>query len=191
VTVIVMQSDSAPKPTVLISGRLSLRLLHRSGKLAIRVHDRDAEPHRQFAGLEYFAADTAWRREGRLERAPAGTLTGIVNVLGDIEPTRVPGTVVFRIGPDEVRLLATQDRGDTNYRVMFKDPTNGRETYGAGRYVFVAPAGADGRVVLDFNRAFNPPCVFTAFATCPLPPPQNRLPMPVPAGERRYAGAPH
>ena len=78
------------------------------------------------------------------------------------------------------------ERGETDYFVIFGDRTNGTETYGAGRFLYVAPP-VDGKTVIDFNKAYNPPCVFTPYATCPLPPPQNKLPIRVEAGEKQYA----
>ncbi|MGH8293067.1 MAG: DUF1684 domain-containing protein, partial [Gammaproteobacteria bacterium] len=80
--------------------------------------------------------------------------------------------------------------GERDWFVMFADRSNGKQTYGAGRFLYVAPP-ADGRTVIDFNKSYTPPCAFSAFATCPLPPPQNRLPIAVTAGELHYAGSDH
>jgi len=88
------------------------------------------------------------------------------------------------------RLIAFDDTGDGRLFFVFGDRTNGRETYGGGRFLYSDPP-RDGRVVLDFNRAYNPPCVFTPWATCPLPPPGNRLPVAIEAGEKKYAGTVH
>jgi uncharacterized protein (DUF1684 family) len=102
-----------------------------------------------------------------------------------------PGALVFEINGTEYRLDPVLEKGSKQLFVIFADITAGKETYGAGRYLYVDPPGADGRVIVDFNRAYNPPCAFTKFATCPLPPRQNRLAVRVEAGEMRYAGSEH
>jgi hypothetical protein len=106
-----------------------------------------------------------------------------------------PGVAVFEKDGKTYRLEPILEEGETDYFFIFGDRTNGSETYGAGRFLYSAPAAPDGTVVLDFNKAYNPPCVFSAFATCPLPTPQNKLPIPVRAGEKKYtgpvAGPPH
>jgi uncharacterized protein (DUF1684 family) len=83
------------------------------------------------------------------------------------------------------------EKGSNKLFVIFSDKTAGKETYGAGRYLYADPPGADGKVTVDFNKAHNPPCAFTKFATCPLPPRQNRLNIRIEAGEKRYVGAEH
>ena len=93
---------------------------------------------------------------------------------------------MFRIDGQEYRLDAVDEQGEDEMFLIFGDRTNGAETYGAGRFLYAPRPGKDGRTVVDFNKAYNPPCAFTPFATCPLPPPQNRLPIPIPAGEKSY-----
>jgi uncharacterized protein (DUF1684 family) len=97
-----------------------------------------------------------------------------------------PGALVVEREGAEHRLDVTGKPGDAQYFLVFGDATNGHETYGGGRFVYVDAPGEDGRTVIDFNRAYNPPCVFTPYATCPLPPPQNRLPFGVEAGEKTW-----
>src|SRR5207253_7975497 len=99
-----------------------------------------------------------------------------------------PGALVFEVGGAAHRLDAFLEPGETDLFVVFGDLTNGKETYGGGRYLYTAPPDGRGTVVLDFNKAYNPPCVFTAHATCALPLPQNRLDLRVDAGEKRYEG---
>ena len=98
---------------------------------------------------------------------------------------RVPGALVFDLDGQSYRLDAVLETGEVDLFIIFADRTNGTETYGAGRFLYAAPP-ANGRTVLDFNKAYNPPCAFTPFATCPLPPRQNRLPVRVTAGEKKY-----
>jgi uncharacterized protein (DUF1684 family) len=97
-----------------------------------------------------------------------------------------PGALAFRLGPAIHHLEAFLELDETDLFIVFGDVTNQDETYGGGRYLYAAPPDDQGMVVLDFNRAYNPPCVFTAHATCALPLPENRLPIRVPAGEKRY-----
>ncbi|HSH17421.1 MAG TPA: DUF1684 domain-containing protein, partial [Verrucomicrobiae bacterium] len=99
-----------------------------------------------------------------------------------------PGAVVFHHAGAEHRLDVVEEAGVDDYFVIFRDQTAGTSTYSSGRFLYVARPDASGRVVIDFNRAYTPPCAFTAYATCPLPPRQNWLPFPVRAGERAPAG---
>jgi uncharacterized protein (DUF1684 family) len=102
-----------------------------------------------------------------------------------------PGALVFEVDGKSYRLDAIQEKGSDKLFIIFADKTNGRETYGAGRYLYTSKPDADGKVIIDFNKSENPPCAFTSFATCPLPPRQNRLPFSVEAGERKYDGSDH
>ena len=127
---------------------------------------------------------------------PPGQTVDIVNVLGMVEPMPNPGTLTFTApveGPDGAVVEKTfrmeaVDEGDGRLFFTFADRTSGHETYAASRMVYADPPGPDGTTVLDFNTAYNPPCAFTPFATCPLPPAQNRLPIRIEAGEKRYSG---
>ena len=158
----------------------------RGGALAVRVKDSESEALRAFRGLDYFPYAPAWRLEGRFEAAPEGSALEVPNSVGRTEKIRQPGWVSFDVEGKTFRLIALDDTGDGRLFLVFGDPTNGRETYGGGRFLYTDPP-AGGKVVIDFNRAYNPPCVFTPYATCPLPPRENRLPFPIPAGEKKYA----
>lgn len=102
-----------------------------------------------------------------------------------------PGALVFEINGWVYRLDPLLEKGSKQLFIIFADKTSGKETYGAGRYLYADPPGADGNVVVDFNKAHNPPCAFTKFATCPLPPRQNRLAIRVEAGEKKNTGSGH
>ena len=129
--------------------------------------------------------------EGRWEPAAAARTLPVPNVLGMSEAMEAPGDVVFTVDGVEHRLTPVlEEPGATELFFIFADETNRQDTYGAGRF-FYAPLPKNGRVTLDFNRAYNPPCAFTPYATCPIPPAQNRLKLKVTAGEKRYAGAGH
>jgi len=143
-----------------------------------------------FKGLEYFPLDQQWRFEARFEPYTSMKKIPIINILGMEDDMNSPGVVVFDVGGHEYRLDAVLEDGETDYFIMFGDPTNGKQTYGAGRFMYVKPP-VNGVTVLDFNKSYNPPCAFSHYATCPLPPPQNRLPIAVTAGEFKYAGAGH
>jgi uncharacterized protein (DUF1684 family) len=161
-----------------------VQLLERGGRFALRVWDSDAPDRRDFPGIDAFPFDPGWIVEARWEPFPAPRPVIVTDVTG-MEATRpVPGRAVFAVAGRDLSLEPTVD-GD-RLAFVFRDATAGIETYGAGRFLS-AQAPREGRLVLDFNRAFNPPCAFTPFATCPLPRPENVLPLRVTAGER-YRG---
>lgn len=166
-------------------GQASFEAIVRGDRVALRVRDARAETRTGFAGIERFAPDPSWRFEARFEPHPEGRTIPIANVLGQLEPMPNQGTLVFERDGREFR-LETVDEGDGRLFVIFADRSNGAGTYGAGRSVYAEPPDAEGRSVLDFNRGYNPPCAFTAYSTCPLPPPENRMDIRVEAGELTY-----
>ena len=169
---------------VLVLGRLTLQLIERGGRRAIRLKDIDSPARRAFQGLAWFPVDEAYRVTARFLPSEPPQRLPIVNVLGQVVDMPSPGVAVFELGGRELRLTPVLESPEAKELFfIFRDETSGRETYGAGRYLYAAPA-VDGRLVLDFNKAYSPPCAFTEFATCPLPPPQNRLRLRVEAGER-------
>lgn len=178
-------------PTVLTLGGLRFYLIDRDGRLGVRVKDRDSPARREFAGLDYFPLDPGWRLEARFEPYDPPKPIPVPNVLGTVSEEPSPGAVVFDRDGETYRLDAIAEPGASQLFLIFGDRTNARETYGGGRFLFAAVPGDDGRVVVDFNRSYNPPCAFTEFATCPLPPRENKLPIAIAAGERRYAHSAH
>lgn len=191
VSTLVLQSDADGEPTVLKLATLTMFVIKRGEKFGLRVKDKHHPARSNFPGLEYFPVDSKWRVEAKLEAYVPPKVIPIVNVLGMVDSMTSPGVLVFEINGKEYRLDPVLEKGSKQLFVIFADITAGKETYGAGRYLYVDPPGADGRVIVDFNKAYNPPCAFTKFATCPLPPRQNRLAMRVEAGEMRYAGSEH
>jgi uncharacterized protein (DUF1684 family) len=176
---------------VLASGSLRMFVIERGGRFALRVRDLDSRARRAFRGLDYFPVDPAWALEARFEPYVPARRLPIVNVLGEEVEMLAPGAIVFVRDGREWRLDALlESEGDDHLLVMFADATSGRETYGGGRFLHV-PLPDGSAVKVDFNQAYNPPCAFTGFATCPLPPSQNRLALAVRAGEVRYAGKTH
>jgi uncharacterized protein (DUF1684 family) len=188
VTTLELASDRSGAPTLLERGPLRLHVIERAGRLAVRVRDRDNPLRREFAGLQYFPATPGWIVDARFEPYTPARKIPIMNVLGYEEDMLAPGALVFDKDGREWRLDAVLERADASeLLLMFADGTTGRETYGAGRFLQAA-LPRDGRVTLDFNRAYSPPCAFNLFATCPLPPAQNRLGLRIEAGELKYAG---
>jgi uncharacterized protein (DUF1684 family) len=188
VTTIELVSDAKESPTVVSSGPLRFFIIERAGKLGVRVRDVDSPWRRSFRGLEYFPVDPGWALEARFEPYEPRRHIPIVNILGLEEDMVAPGALVFTRNGQEFKLDAVLESPDsTDLFVMFADATSGHATYGAGRFIHV-PLATNGRTVIDFNKAYNPPCAFNNFATCPLPPYQNRLTLKVTAGEKKYAG---
>jgi uncharacterized protein (DUF1684 family) len=181
-----MRPDSSGSPDVLEMGRLSLHVIERGGRLAIRLKDKEAATRRAFTGLSWYEVDERWRIEARFVPYQPPKEIKVPNVLGRSEPMPSPGRAEFVIGGQAVSLDGVLESPDSpELFFIFRDRTTGVETYGAGRFLYAErPAG--GKLILDFNKAYNPPCAFTAYATCPLPPPQNALPVRIEAGEKAY-----
>ena len=191
VTTLELLSDAKESPTVVSSGPLRFFIIERSGKLAVRVRDVESPRRRNFPGLTYFPIASEWVFDARFEPYEPHRHITIVNILGLEEDMVSPGALVFTKDGREVRLDAVLDGPNpTDLFVMFADATSGHETYGAGRFMHV-PFATNGRTPVDFNKAYNPPCAFNDFATCPLPPWQNRLQLKVLAGEKTFAGSHH
>ncbi len=168
---------------------LSWYLIRRDGRLGVRLKDSQSPTRTGFQGLHYFPIDPAWRLNGRFLPYPEGLrpVRGPSAVEGLDEVASSPGELSFEHAGQTYRLQAQAEEGEEGFFVVFGDQTNGHETYGGGRFLTVDPPDSEGRVVLDFNRAYNPPCVFTNYATCPRPSRQNRLPLEIRAGEK-FAG---
>jgi uncharacterized protein len=191
VTSLALQTDADGKPTRLNLGTLSFYVIKRGERLGLRVKDKQNPARSRFAGINSYPLNPKWRIEARFEAYNPTKQIPIANVLGMVEDQPSPGAVVFEVDGKTYRLDAIQEKGTSKLFIIFADKTNGRATYGAGRYLYAAAPGADGKLIVDFNKSENPPCAFTSYATCPLPPRQNRLPFQVEAGEQKYAGSEH
>jgi uncharacterized protein len=166
------------------AGRLRLYVIERGGRMGIRVKDPQSPYLREFKGIEYFPPREDYRVVARF--VPDPKKVPITNILGQTEPENSPGYVAFQLQGREYRMRPVlDDPGSPDLFFIFRDLTSDHETYGAGRFLDTPPA-KDGKVVLDFNKAYNPPCAFTPYATCPLPPRENRLAVRIEAGEKRY-----
>lgn len=186
VTSLVLVPDAYENPTELVAGTLHFMLIERAGHLGVRVRDSVSSNRSQFKGLQYFPIRDDWHIQARFEPYVPERRIAIVNILGMTEEMTSPGALVFEREGRTWRLdTILEAPGDRELFVMFSDATSGKETYGAGRFLYVGLPNAD-RIEVDFNEAYNPPCAFTDFATCPLPPQQNRLALAVDAGELKY-----
>ena len=190
ITTTVLRSDKQGEPDVLSLGRLSLYLIERSGRLGIRVKDPESPVRLGFKGLQWFPVDEGWRVKARFVPHQPPRTVELADVTGAVQKLTAPGYVVFEHGGRELTLEPVlEEEGAQELFFIFRDQTSGHETYGAGRYLYAA-LPKDGAVVIDFNKAYSPPCAFTRFATCPLPPRQNRLGVRVEAGEKHTGGHP-
>ena len=169
---------------ILKVGRLSLQVIKRSDKYGIRVKDSQSQARLGFKGIESFPIDESYRVTAKWVAEPRKI--PILNVIGQTEDNECPGYAVFKLRGHEYKLHPIlEEPGAKELFYIFKDQTSAKETYGAGRF-FYSDMPKDGKVVLDFNKAYNPPCAFSDFATCPLPPAENRLAVRIEAGEKRY-----
>ncbi|QWT18533.1 DUF1684 domain-containing protein [Bacillus sp. NP157] len=179
--------DSAGrKPTEVRFGSAQFFVIARDGRKAIRVKDENAETRTHFLGLDYFPVDASWRVVADWVPFDPPHELEIGSVLGTIDKEKVPGKAVFTRDGQTFELYPIQEEPNSLFFV-FADRTSGKETYGAARFLDT-PLAKDGKLVLDFNQARNPPCAFTPYATCPLAPPENRLDVRVTAGEKNYRG---
>ena len=176
-------SHDEDKPDIVHAGTISFFVIDRSGKLAVRAKDSNSPVRRNFDGMKYFPINPALRFEAKL--IPDQKKIPILTITGQTEMQDSPGVVEFTYCGVKYHLRPIYE--DKTLFFLFKDPTNRTQTYQAGR-MLNTPLPVDGRVDLDFNKSYNPPCIFTPYATCPLPPRENTLPFPVNAGELRYRG---
>ena len=178
-------SDEKEKPTEIRTGSQTFYLIKREDRFGIRVKDSKSEARRNFRGLHWFPIDESYRVTARFEPFPESKEVAVPNVLGGNFKMKSPGVLKFSLKGRECALQPV-DEGDGTLFIIFRDKSSENETYKSGRFLY-ADKPANGQAVLDFNKAENPPCAFTPFATCPLPPPGNRLDdVEIAAGEKRY-----
>ncbi|MGA9394761.1 MAG: DUF1684 domain-containing protein, partial [Azonexus sp.] len=180
-------TDRDGAPSEVVSGSLVLIVIEREGRLAARVRNRNWFAGKRVADRAYYAYDSAWNVDAVWEALAQPQNMIVPNMSGDFKQVEVTHQAAFTVAGEVVALLP-MSVGDKEIFFVFRDRTSGRETYGAGRFL-KAPVAVDGKISLDFNYAYNPPCAFTPFATCPLPPPENWLPFAVPAGEQKWVKA--
>ena len=183
-TVVTLREDD----DILAINRLKFYLIQRGGRAGIRLKDNDSAARKHFQGLSWYAIDPTWRIEAKYTVWEQPHSLAFHNTIGQEETEKSPGYVTFQKDGREFRLEPMLD--DDKLFFVLHDQTSGKATYGASRFLYAEPP-KDGVVLLDFNKAENPPCAFTDYATCPLPPPQNRLALAITAGEKKYAGSAH
>ena len=184
-----VRTDESGDPDVFRLGTVSFHVIRRGDRFAVRVKDSRSPVRTGFSGLDFFPPDASYRVQARFTPYDPPKAVDVPNVLGGVEVQTCPGIVRFELEGKEWTLEPLSESGGRGELFfIFKDATSGRETYAAGRFLYADPPSL-GRVVLDFNRAFNPPCAFTPYATCPLPPKQNWLPIRIEAGEKAYTSS--
>jgi hypothetical protein len=180
-----LRADVDAHPDRITVGRLVLQLIRRNERFGIRVRDPESPSRTQFVGRRWYPFDARYRISARFVAHPQPQVLSFDTVIGEPMSQSSPGFVEFDLDGQRHRLTATNE--GEHLKFVFRDRSSGSSTYAAGRFLS-APAPAAGLVELDFNRAYNPPCAFTAFATCPLPPRENHLEVAIEAGERWSEG---
>src|SRR5262249_10906280 len=158
--------------------RFTLFVIRRGQQYGVRIYDPENPARQSFGGVQWFPIDIKYRVQATF--VPADTIQQIMvtNILGMAEESACPGYVTFTLGGQDYRLYPVAPNAEHEFFFMFRDATNGQSTYPAGRYLYAAPP-RNGHITLDFNKCYSPPCAFTEYATCTLPPPQNHLPIPI------------
>jgi len=169
-------------PDVLTLGALTLQIIDRGGRLAVRLKDGNSVARREFKGLAWYPVKAEYRLTARFTPYDKPLTITVASVIGISEPMTSPGFASFELAGKRLRLDPVWEPGETRLFFIIRDATSGRTTYGGGRFLYADPP-KDGQIVLDFNKAYSPPCAFTPYATCPLPLPQNRLSISIEAGE--------
>jgi uncharacterized protein len=185
-----LKSDGVGAPDRIVLQDLTL-WVHQSGdRLAIRLRDRNNHLRREFTGLKWYPVKPAFRVEAEYVTFDTPKTMQIPNILGDIDTMVSPGTAAFSMDGQRMQMIAISDPDHPKELwFIFRDLTTGKETDPAARFLYT-PLPVEGKVTLDFNRAQNPPCAYNAFATCPLPPQENRMPVRIEAGEKIYEPRP-
>jgi uncharacterized protein (DUF1684 family) len=175
-------NDSVGKPTILESGGFAWYIIKRDGRYGVRLRDYNNPRIEMLTGIPAYDTDDDWRIVADFVPYPGGKIIETTTIIGGTEQNICQGELVFRKGFKKYTLLPFSE-GDQLF-IIFADKTNGIETYGNGRFLYASMPDADNKVILDFNKAYNPPCAFSPFATCPMPPRENILDLEIKAGER-------
>jgi uncharacterized protein (DUF1684 family) len=180
----VLHDDNKPNYEVVTLGSVSFYLIERGGRYGIRVKDTNSPARANFAGLDWYKPDPSWKVQAKLTPAPHKVTFD--TEVGIQQEGESPGYLEFDRAGQHFKLDATTEDGELF--LVIRDATSGKTTYAASRFLYASMPDKDGRTWLDFNRAYNPPCVFTPYATCPLPPQMNRMTVAIEAGEKKYTG---
>ena len=182
-----LASDASGDATPLELGTLRWIVIKRNDRYGVRLWDSASARRREFSGIEYFPIELSWRLQARFEPYVPPKTLAIASVVGTTSEEISPGALVFEKNRQEFRLDTVAEPDDEQLFVIFADRTSGEQSYGGGRFLLVDRPDSNGQTLIDFNKAYNPPCAFSPYATCPLPPPQNRLSIAVLAGEKYTA----
>ncbi|MFI5089584.1 MAG: DUF1684 domain-containing protein [Terriglobales bacterium] len=185
-----LTSDVSGKATVVALGRLRMHVIKRGERVGIRLKDLQNPALRNFTSLQFYPIDTAYRITAAWVPSDGKRTVDVPNVLGDVSAETVPGEARFTVNGQQLKLTALGGDAAKELFFVFSDTTSKTDTYPAGRFL-EADAVQDGKVVLDFNKAYNPPCAVTPYATCPIAPKENRLAVAIPAGEKFDHSKPH
>ncbi len=175
--------------TILELGSLRWFIIKRGNKYGVRLRDLESPLLKSFKGIETFPINLDWKFEAKLVEYNPPKKVEVPNVLGMIDTSLVSAALTFE-KDGVVYKLDPIDAGK-QYFIIFADETSGNESYGAGKFIYIDKADSTGKIYIDFNKAFNPPCAFTKYATCPLPPKQNHLKLKITAGEKMFHGSRH
>lgn len=178
-----LESDENGKPTMIEMGSLRIYVIRRGQRLGIRVRDMNSSAVRKYRGPVFFPLDMDYRVTATFVPSDGKKTVEVPDVLGDVTPTPSPGEVHFKLNGRELTLTALSGDPSQGISFVISDLTSKTDTYPGGRFLDTDPV-ANGKVVLDFNRAYSPPCAVTPYATCPLAPKENRLPVAIYAGEK-------
>lgn len=186
-----LSSDDSGHPSKITTGSTTITVIHRGDRYALRIKDSKAKARMQFHGLKWYPPNQAYRIEAKWIPYNPPHHVAIPTILGTEVMSDIPGVAEFTLDGKTLRLEPVlESPEDKDLFFILRDTTSKTETYGAGRFLYTPMPDhgltQEGELWLDFNRAENPPCAYTPFATCPLPPPQNRLPVAIPAGQQRY-----
>jgi uncharacterized protein (DUF1684 family) len=180
----VIYAGDSSRPPVVSYGSLRWTIIRRDDKIGVRLRNLESPQATTFKDIERFPVDSAWKVQATLHKEQQPQTIAIANVLGQISQQQTPGKLFFTIGDKQYTLDALEEGNELF--IIFADATNGKTTYPSGRFLSVKKPGADGLTTIDFNKAYDPPCAFTPYATCPLPPKQNVLDLAITAGEKDY-----
>ncbi|MGD0302028.1 MAG: DUF1684 domain-containing protein [Bryobacteraceae bacterium] len=183
-----LKPDTEGNPDQVRLDGLTMLVIHRGDRYAIRLKDVDSKFRREFSGLHWFPVKAGYRVIAKFIKYDQPKLITIPNVLGETNQMPSPGYIQFTLNGQSLRLDPVVE--ENHLFLIFHDETSGKETYPPGRFLD-AELAKDGKVLLDFNKAYNPPCAFTPYATCPLPPKQNRLAVRIEAGEQYIGSSAH
>ena len=180
-----LKHDLTGEPTILDLSSLRWYIIKRGDRYGIRLRDTNHPLRKEFNGIERFPVNEDWKFSATFEAYDPPKIISLPTQIGTLEDEPSPGAVVFEKDGKTYRIDAV-DSG-TRLWLIFADETSGEETYGAGRYLYIDKPDSTGKTIVDFNQAYNPPCVFTKYATCSFPPKQNYLKLRITAGEKMWS----